>query len=94
MAKVTKRHADARPSIILANLTDAEFDRFHAARIGYSGATPKGAPSSGTYNWGASAPYIATFFDVLPAALKAIGWTRIKVRCRDHQWIVKRRGNR
>lgn len=63
-------------SLILANLTDADFDHFHAAHISYSGSTGKGARK---WNPDQVEPYIATFLCNLPAVLHALGWHRARL---------------
>lgn len=78
------------PSIILANLTDCEFDKFHAARVSYTGSTGKG----GIYDcaktgYGDVGPYIATYGRHLVQALDALGWRTIRVDRQEGQWIVR-----
>jgi hypothetical protein len=73
-------------SVILANLTDDDFERFHSAHIKYSGSTGKGSVKG----YEPDGPYIATFMFELPAALIALDWTRVHLEHRGGQWIVRR----
>jgi hypothetical protein len=74
-------------SIILANLTADEYERFHAAGIGYSGSTGLGAR---TDSCDGVVPYIATYLSVLPKALHAMGWERIRVKFAGEQLQIWR----
>lgn len=77
-------------SVIIANITAADNEKFHAAHIPYSGSTGL-APRPSDPN----APYIATYLSELPRALKAMGWEHISftfsgVTFSGEQWIVRR----
>lgn len=73
-------------SLILANLTDADFDAFSKARIGYSGSTGKGAADG----YGDIGPYIATSLSELPKAIEAMGWERVTLERRNGQFVARR----
>lgn len=70
-------------SVILANLSEADERRFHAARVPYTGAT-------GQRFMGPDEPYIATLPQYLIPAMRAMGWERVEVEEVASQWIVRR----
>lgn len=78
----------ARP-LIVANLSDEDYDRMLEARIPYSGATGKGI-SCGYEPYG---PYIATYLQELSRVVDVLGG-RVQVMHKGHAWIVRRERRR
>lgn len=79
--------------LIVANLTDAEIDAFHAAGVTFTGSTGKGS----TYDmsgYGAVGPYIATYLSNLVEVVDALGWARFSVHIDGNQWIIRKAGHR
>lgn len=76
--------------LIVANLFGEDFERFHKARIPYSGSTGQGAT---TASHGPRAPYIATTVSELQKVLQALGWDAygFQVEYQSDQWIVNRK---
>jgi len=74
------------PSVFLTRLTPVDFNRFHAARLLYSGSTgplnPKWYPKTG--------PCIATFLSELPAALIALKWHRVSLDYTNGKLFVRK----
>ena len=74
-------------SLILANLTVKEDERFHAAKVPYSGSTgPHASPGA----YGGLAPYIATSSSELRAAIRAFRWRHFTVTTNANQWVVSK----
>lgn len=72
-------------TLILANLTENEFQLFTQAGIQYSG-------SGG--NWGdipndKKALYISTYISELAKSTKALGWIKFSLEEKEGQWIAK-----
>jgi hypothetical protein len=83
---VLPRAGDTHVSLILASLSNTDFDVFHAARIPYSGSTGKGAVQ-GYEPYG---PYIATFWGEFERSMAALGWHHIELqRTAEHQVVVR-----
>jgi len=81
-------HSITGPSVFLKRLTPVDFNRFHAARLLYSGSTgpcnPKLYPKTG--------PCIATFLSELPAALVALKWHHVSLDYTNGKlFVVKKR---
>lgn len=74
-------------SVILANLTPAEYARFGKARVGYSGSTGADADPA---SYGGYGPYIATYSSELRMAIKALRWRHFEVTTSRTQWIVRK----
>ncbi len=72
-------------SLILANLSPDDFQRFQDARISYSGSTGPNATGYGDLH-----SYIATDLSELNPATHALGWNNFTVEAKDNQWIVRK----
>ena len=88
MKSIDRRFSPAEcRSVILARLTDKDFDALHAARLMFSASTGKNyRPGSGDHN----APYIATFAGELGNVLAALDWPCVRIVKHEHQWVVTR----
>lgn len=73
-------------TLILAKLSDEDFDQFMAARIPYSGSTGK----HHDVGHGEYAPYIATYVGCIQAILTALNWERVWIKIAPGQWIIHR----
>lgn len=73
-------------TLILADLTAEDEQRFHAAQISYSGSTGQNFPNDPN----GLAPYIATYLPNLQAAVVAMGWDRFRITIENDQWIVRK----
>lgn len=80
------RHMRMR-TLIVANMSDEDFDRFHAAHITLSGSTGKGA----TKGYGDVGPYIATYCTELLLVLDALGWERVDLSVEGETLTMRRR---
>jgi hypothetical protein len=70
-------------SLILAYLTRAEYARFEKAKIMCSG-------SSGADAKHGVAPYIVTFLQCLPKAIRALRWKRPRLTFEGGQWMLRK----
>lgn len=75
-------HKDS--SLILANITERDNERFHAHAVPWSGSTGMAPRPNDPL-----APYIATTLEELPGALKAMDWKHLSVSFAGDQWIVR-----
>lgn len=74
-------------SLILADLTPEEFDRFHAAGIGYTGSTGR---SSRPEDYPGLGRYIASVESEFDRAVDALSWHRMVIENSENQLIVRR----
>src|SRR5882724_4498362 len=73
-------------SLIVARLTDEEFELFHQAHIGFSGSTGKRHPTpQEPYN-----PYIATYEGNLPIVVHTLHWQTYVTERHTNQTIIYR----
>lgn len=79
-------------SLILANLTKADFTRFYNAHIDYSGMAGNPNFDSDPTPWGRHAPYIATSISEFLPAISALKWKdfSMEVNNDSDQLIVSR----
>jgi hypothetical protein len=69
-------------TLLLTHLTTFDADRFHAAKLFYSGE----AHDSSTYGW-----YIATWVSELAPALVVLGWAQIELTVTPHAVFARAR---
>lgn len=71
-------------TLIVAHLSDRDYDRLQAAGVPYCGATGKGR--RGTHG-----AYIATSLEELPAVLEAVKWKRVRLtRKKGGRYLVRK----
>jgi hypothetical protein len=77
--------------VILANLSNEEFDRFRRAGVPYTCSS--GPLALDPEGYAGVGPYIATVVSELGRAMEAIGWQNPNAERQQNQWIIRNGDN-
>jgi len=73
-------------SLIVADMTEEDFDNFHAAGICFSGSTGRPGVSTSSYPY----PYIATYLGELERIVVSLKWPNFSAERHGSQWTIRK----